>query len=71
MADLLKLPFKYEKSGKLIEEVANAMKSNFEAAEKAYMLHFTAYVAERIVKNEKKMIPFLKLWSRYHQVFLK
>ncbi len=71
MTDLLRLPFKYEKSGDLIAAVAQAMKSNFSASDQTYLLHFTAYVAERIVKNPKKKSAYLKLWSRYQQQFSK
>lgn len=71
MADLLRLPFKYEKSGDLIDAVAQAMKSNFSAADNAFQLHFTAYVAERIIKNTNKKEAYLKLWSRYQQQFAK
>lgn len=71
MADLLRLPFKYEKSGDLLGPIAKAMKSNFSATDQAYLLHFTAYVAERIVKNQKKKDAYLRLWSHYHQQFCK
>ncbi len=68
-ADLLRLPFKYDSNDSLIGAIATTLKEKFPAPSNAYLLHFTAYIAERIVKNPAKKERFLEHWKRHHQKF--
>lgn len=69
LADLLKLPFKYDRMEKVIQKVADTAKQNFPATEMTYSLHFAVYIADRIAKNKKKKDRFLSLWRRHKEKF--
>lgn len=68
-ADLLKLPFKYDRMEEMLQTIAEKMKQHFPAVNKTYSLHFAVYIADRIVKNEKKRDRFLSLWKLHKEKF--
>ncbi len=69
LADLLKLPFKYNLSAESIKSIAQHLDAEFPMEKGHYKSLFTIYVAERICMNPKKKSRFLKHWQAHYQRF--